>query len=84
MTKVKLARRPVAKKIVSFAGVVSGQIYGLKSKAAAVELSPGKLIEVIRIGLPVQELDVLQTSLDMPMDMLAPKLGISKATLHRR
>jgi putative toxin-antitoxin system antitoxin component (TIGR02293 family) len=42
------------------------------------------LIEVIRIGLPVQELDVLQTSLDVPMDKLAPKLGMSKATLHRR
>ncbi len=88
MTKAKPARKRVgrripAKKVVSFAGVVSGQIHGFKSKAAA-GLSPGKLIEVIRIGLPVQELDVLQASLDVPMDKLASKLGISKATLHRR
>ncbi|HPC60645.1 MAG TPA: DUF2384 domain-containing protein [Verrucomicrobiota bacterium] len=88
MTKAKPARKRVgrripAKKVVSFAGVVSGQIHGFKSKAAA-GLSPGKLIEVIRMGLPVQELDVLQASLDVPMDELAPKLGISKATLHRR
>jgi putative toxin-antitoxin system antitoxin component (TIGR02293 family) len=88
MTRTRPARRPVAskiaaKKVVSFAGVVSGQIHCLKAKATA-ELPPGKLIEVIRLGLPVRELDVLQTSLDMPMDKLAPKLGISKATLHRR
>ena len=72
-----------SKKIVLFTGVVSGQIHRLKSKAA-VELSPGKLIEVIRIGFPVQELDVLQASLGVPMDKLALKLGMSKATLHRR
>ena len=30
------------------------------------------------------ELDALQNSLDVPIDKLAPKLGISKATLHRR
>jgi putative toxin-antitoxin system antitoxin component (TIGR02293 family) len=89
MTKTKPARRPVAskiaaKKVVSFAGVVSGQIHSLTSKAFTVELSPGKLIEVIRIGLPVRELEVLRTSLGVPMDKLASKLGISKATLHRR
>lgn len=94
MTKPKPARRTGArsqivskitsKKVVPFAGVVSGQIHSLKSKTAAAELSPGKLIEFIRIGLPVQELDVLQLSLDVPMDKLAPKLGMSKATLHRR
>ncbi|MEK7675224.1 MAG: antitoxin Xre/MbcA/ParS toxin-binding domain-containing protein [Verrucomicrobiota bacterium] len=94
MTKPKPARRPgtrsqvlskvASQKAASFAGVVSGQIHSLKSKTTAVELSPGKLIEVIRLGLPVQELDALQASLDLPMDKLAPKLGMSKATLHRR
>lgn len=89
MTKPKPARRPVlskvaSKKIVSFAGVVSGLIRSLKSTTATVELSPGKLIEVIRIGLPMRELDALRTILCMPMDKLAPKLGMSKATLHRR
>lgn len=89
ITKPKLARKWVAnkgvsKKVVTSAKVVSYQIGGLKSKAAAVELSTGKLIQSIRDGLPVQELEVLQSSLDIPMDKLAPRLGISKATLHRR
>lgn len=30
------------------------------------------------------ELDDLRANLDLPMDRLAPMLGISKATLHRR
>ncbi|HYK89644.1 MAG TPA: antitoxin Xre/MbcA/ParS toxin-binding domain-containing protein [Acidobacteriota bacterium] len=66
------------------AGVVSGQIHGAATKAAAVRLSPRKLIEIIRVGLPVRELDELRLSLDLPMDKLAPRLGISRATLHRR
>lgn len=46
--------------------------------------SPSRLIQIIKNGLPVRELDVLQASLDMPLERLASKLGISKATLHRR
>ena len=65
-------------------GVVSGQIHRPKSKTSAGELSPGQLIEIIRTGLPVQELDVLRACLGVPMDKLALKLGMSKATLHRR
>ncbi len=89
MTKGKPSRRQVVahvapKKAVLFAGAASGQIHNLKAKTAIAALSPGELIEVIRAGLPVQELDVLQSSLDVPMDKLAHKLGISKATLHRR
>jgi putative toxin-antitoxin system antitoxin component (TIGR02293 family) len=89
LTKAKPARWPAVgkialKKAVCVAGVVSGQIHRRQSKASAVELSPSQLIEVIRIGLPVAELEVLRSSLDVPMDKLAPKLGISKATLHRR
>jgi len=45
---------------------------------------PAKLIALIRRGLPVAELDALQNTLDVPIEKLAPKLGISKATLHRR
>jgi len=36
------------------------------------------------VGLPVGELDELQTALALPMEKLVPMLGISKATLHRR
>ena len=87
--RAKPVRRPVAgktasKKTVSYAGVVIGQIHGHKSESRTVKISPGNLIAVIHTGLPVQELDVLQTSLGVPMDKLAPKLGMSKATLHRR
>jgi len=81
----KLGRSRVgSKKAMRFSGVVSSQIHSLKSKTAAADLSAGKLIEIIRIGLPMRELDDLQASLDVPMDKLAPKLGMSKATLHRR
>jgi len=45
---------------------------------------PASLIAQIRGGLPVSELDALQNTLDVPIESLAPKLGISKATLHRR
>src|SRR2546427_12771359 len=62
-------------------GVVSYCVHG---PAGKVTFSPSKLIEVLRVGLPVQELNDLQASLDVPMDKLFPMLGISKATLHRR
>lgn len=66
------------------AGLVSAQIHRRQSKAAGIGTSPGSLIEAIRVGLPVEELDVLQEGLGVPMDKLAPRLGISRATLHRR
>jgi putative toxin-antitoxin system antitoxin component (TIGR02293 family) len=42
------------------------------------------LIRRVQAGLPFDELLALQTSLDLPLDRLALKLGMSKATLHRR
>lgn len=65
-------------------GVVSYCVHGATGKILASDFTPSKLIEVLRAGLPVQELHDLQTSLDVPMDKLFPMLGISKATLHRR
>jgi len=53
-------------------------------KTPASDFTPSKVIEALRVGLPVQELADLQTSLDVPMERLVPMLGISKATLHRR
>jgi putative toxin-antitoxin system antitoxin component (TIGR02293 family) len=46
--------------------------------------TPSRLVEALRAGLPFQELDDLQASLEVPMEQLVPLLGISKATLHRR
>lgn len=48
------------------------------------KFAPSNLVQVIQDGLRVQELDVLQASLDVPMERLFPMLGISKATHHRR
>jgi putative toxin-antitoxin system antitoxin component (TIGR02293 family) len=61
-------------------GVVDFCIHGQQTTA----FTPSSMIEVIQIGLPIKELDALQTSLGVPIETLAPKLGISKATLHRR
>ena len=47
-------------------------------------LSASTVIRSLKEGLPVQELEDLRRGLDVPMDRLAPMLGISKATLHRR
>ncbi len=65
-------------------GVVSYCVHGPAGKVAASAFTPSKLIAVLRVGLPVQELMDLQASLKVPMAQLVPKLGISKATLHRR
>ncbi len=62
-------------------GVVSYCVHGATGK---IVFSPSKLIKVLRVGLPVQELRDLQASLHVPMNKLFPMLGISKATLHRR
>ena len=51
---------------------------------AAQSPTASELIQGIREGLPVSELNALQTVLDMPIERLAPKLGISRATLNRR
>jgi putative toxin-antitoxin system antitoxin component (TIGR02293 family) len=67
-----------------FHRVVSYYVHGPSGKTAASDFTPSKVIEVLRGGLPVEELDDLQASLDVPMDRLFPMLGISKATLHRR
>jgi putative toxin-antitoxin system antitoxin component (TIGR02293 family) len=62
-------------------GVVSYCVHGPTGK---LSFPSSKLVEVLRVGLPVYELDALQATLAVPMDKLVPMLGISKATLHRR
>lgn len=59
---------------------VSGKSQSIKPK----DMSPSRLIVSLKYGFGVQELEDLRASLDLPMDRLAPMLGISKATLHRR
>ena len=61
-------------------GVVKSLIHGPTGKT----VSSSSLIQAVQTGLPVQELDDLQATLAVPLEKLVPKLGISKATLHRR
>lgn len=62
-------------------GVVSYCVHG---PAGNLAFTSSKLVAALRAGLPVKELNDLQAALDVPMEKLAPMLGISKATLHRR
>lgn len=79
-TKTPKAKRSAAV-VESYLRVSSDKVPG---KSASRILAPAKMIEQVQGGLPVQELKALRDSLDVPMDKLASKLGISKATLHRR
>lgn len=69
---------------LSGAGVVRFCIQGSTSLSTAIKLTPSHLVEVIQAGLPFRELQDLQASLAVPAEKLAPMLGISKATFHRR
>lgn len=53
------------------------------ARRAAIGFSTFALVNALQEGLPFRELEELQESLEMPMEKLAPLLGISKATLHR-
>src|SRR5437588_9630129 len=68
----------------SSGGVVSYYVHGASGKTGAAGFTTVKLIKALQAGLPVRELNDLQTTLALPMDKLVPMLGISKATLHRR
>ena len=47
-------------------------------------MGAANLIQRISAGLPVEELESLRESLGIPLEKLVPKLGISRATFHRR
>lgn len=66
------------------AGLVHGQMNWADTEGPAVKLSANRLIAAVRDGLEMQELEDLRSSFGLPMERLAPKLGLSKATLHRR
>jgi len=65
-------------------GIVTYLAHGASENCAPWEYTTAKLIQSLKIGLPVRELDDLRSSLDLSMERLVPMLGISKATLHRR
>jgi putative toxin-antitoxin system antitoxin component (TIGR02293 family) len=73
---------PGRKGIKAGPGVVSICVHG--APRGGKSLAASKLIQSLKAGLPVRELDELRSNLDLPMERLVPMLGISKATLHRR
>jgi len=46
--------------------------------------APHDLVTKVQAGLHFRELEALRRSLGLPLDQLGAKLGISRATLHRR
>jgi putative toxin-antitoxin system antitoxin component (TIGR02293 family) len=65
-------------------GVVSYFVRGPMEKTMPPGFTAANLVKVMEVGLPVKELTDLQASLAVPAERLAPMLGISKATFHRR
>lgn len=63
--------------------IVQGLGFASTAGVSTVQ-TPTQLINQVRRGLDVSELDELQKALDVSIDQLAPMLGISAATLHRR
>lgn len=60
-------------------------VYGARKPMSATQnLAPADLIVALKKGFPISELEHLRRTLDLPMDRLAPLLGLSRATLHRR
>ena len=56
----------------------------LARQAHAEPTGSSTLIEQVRRGLPIAELTALQSGLQVPLEQLASKLAISRATLQRR
>jgi putative toxin-antitoxin system antitoxin component (TIGR02293 family) len=84
---VRFAGRNTGREVLKTSrhGVVSFCVRaGGGNVVSAADFNAAQLIKVVQVGLPVQELDDLQATLDVPMEKLVPMLGISKATLHRR
>lgn len=65
-------------------GVVGFYVHGPTGKIMEKAFTPSNMVEVLKLGLPITELTDLQASLAVPTEKLAPMLGISKATFHRR
>ena len=55
-----------------------------KKSAQARKTHPHSVIRRIQKGFPFRELEMLQNSIDLPLEQLAAKLLISRSTLQRR
>jgi putative toxin-antitoxin system antitoxin component (TIGR02293 family) len=75
--------RPVRKGF-PWRGIVASHVHGRKTSAAQEHQATATVIQAVQSGLPFAEIEALRAALDLPLDQLAPKLGLSRATLHRR
>jgi putative toxin-antitoxin system antitoxin component (TIGR02293 family) len=48
------------------------------------KVSPAAVIATVRQGFPLRELENLRDALALPIEQVAAKVGMSKATFHRR
>ena len=65
-------------------GLIRHWVDGAFGEVIDTSWTSARLIASIQAGLPMAELEELRADLGLPMEKLAPLLGISKATLHRR
>ncbi len=65
-------------------GIVHFYLHGSARKSDCNKFTTQQLIDGVQTGLAVSEMEALGAALDEPMDRLAPRLGISKATWQRR
>ena len=79
-----VAATNVGSKTKAGRGIVNALVQGTSGKTTAWAYTAAILIDSLKAGLPVQELEDLRSSLGVQMERLVPILGISKATLHRR
>jgi putative toxin-antitoxin system antitoxin component (TIGR02293 family) len=83
-TTAPVAKTKPAAKGFAWGGIVSTHIRGPKTKSASALRDLPAVIGAVQAGLPFAEMEALRAGLDLPLDKLAPKLGLSKATLYRR
>lgn len=86
---MKTAKKPTkargnSRKAFPWAGIIASHVHGAKTKEAEALRATPTVIQAVQRGLPFDELEALRVALDLPLDQLAPKLGMSLATLHRR
>lgn len=56
----------------------------IRRQIAGETVEVALLVRTIVAGLPMQELTDLREALDLPMERVAAKIGMSRATFHRR
>src|SRR6187455_3376803 len=64
--------------------LVDVHVHAQGSMRMQTKPSPAEVIASVREGLPLRELENLRGALALPIEQVAAKVGMSKATFHRR